>query len=107
MHFLVVCVVAYHASCSLMPPVSSFKEQLAAQLFSSLNKKSLPKPICIVLLLYFVFFCAMLFTFLSQRLSHNGAHSQWMLEMGEVILLFDDLVLSVNGGSEFCLRNVD
>lgn len=51
----------------------------------------------------------MLFTFLSQRLSHNGAHSQWMLEMGEVILLFDDLVLSVNGagGSEFCLRNVD
>lgn len=57
-----------------------------------------PKSICIVLLLNFEFFCAVLFTFLSQRLSHNGAHSQWMLEMGEVILLFDDLVLSVNGG---------
>lgn len=66
MHFLVVCVVAYHASCSVMPPVSSFKEQLAAQLFSSPNKKSLPKPICIVLLLYFVFLCYVVYILIAE-----------------------------------------
>lgn len=57
MHFLVVCVVAYHASCSVMPPVSSFKEQLAAQLFSSPNKKKVfPSPfvLCSCYTLYFL-----------------------------------------------------
>lgn len=70
--------------------------------------KSNSESICIASLFYFVcVFYATLFTFLSQRLPHNGTHSGWMLEMGEVILLFVDLVLSVNGMSEFCLRNVD